>query len=76
MTGDDDHRAAIVAVAVPIIGPSIYIYGMWVEDFLSDAYGCAPSSDDIDLSGIVSPPSDTAGAFPIIIVVYGHFKVL
>ena len=64
MMGDGCHRAAIVVVAVLVIRPDVCIAGMWVE-----ACPCMPSSDDIDLSGLVYPPPDVVGAFPITVTI-------
>lgn len=69
--GDGRHRASIVAVAVPVIIPDVYASGVWVVACLPEADGCIPSSDDIDLNGLVPPPpspprSDAVGAFPVI----------
>ena len=38
--------------------------------------GHVPSSDDIDLSRLISPSPDVAGAFPVNADVYGRFKVV
>lgn len=66
MTGGGFHRETIVVVAVFVVGAGVYATGVWVEACSSDAYACMPSSDDMDLSGIVSPPSDTIGPFPVL----------
>lgn len=67
--GDVHHRVVISTVAVPIIGPSVCVSGEWVEACSSDADGYVSSSNDIDLSGLVSPLSDATSAFLIIFIV-------
>lgn len=67
--GDGHHREAVVAAVVSIIGPGAYVFGMWVEACLSEADNHVPSGDNVDLSGLVSPMSDVAGAFLVIAAV-------
>lgn len=67
MTGDDRHRAVIFAAVVPVIGPDVREFGVWVEVCPSDTDGCVPSRNDISLSGLVSPPPNVAGSFPVIV---------
>lgn len=76
VTGDGRHRVAIVSTSVPFIGFDVLVVGEWVEACPSDADGCVPSSEDIDLSGLVSPPSDNLDSFPVIFDVQGRFKVV
>lgn len=56
MTGNGRHRVAISAATVPVIGPSVCVSRVWVVARPSEADGCVPSSDRIDLSGHVPPP--------------------
>lgn len=60
------HRAAIVVAVVPHVGPGVCAAGVWVEALLSKEDGCVPSSDDIDLSGRISPPPNSARPFPVL----------
>lgn len=65
VTGDGHHRVTIIVDVVPVIGPDVYVVGVWVDACASDADGCVPSSDNVDMSGLVSLPLDAAGSFPI-----------
>ena len=66
VTGDGHRRSAIAATVVPIIRFGICVVGVWVEACPSEADCCVPSSDNIDLSGLVSFLQNSAGAFPVI----------
>lgn len=60
------HKAVIVAVVVFVMEPGACAAGIWVEACPSNANDCVPSSDDKDLSFIVSPPPGTIGPLPVI----------
>lgn len=76
MTGDGHHRSAIVAIVVLVIGPDVCAFCMWVEACSSNVGNCVPSSDCIDLNGLISPPLETTGSFLIITNVQGRIKVV
>lgn len=69
MTGDGHHMAVIVATTVPLIRLDVCVVGVGVDSCPSNADGCVSWSDDIGLSGLVSPPPDTVISFPVIVVV-------
>lgn len=69
VTSDGFHRAAIAASTGPVIGRNVCVAGMRVEACPSEVDDCVPSSNDIDLSGLVSLPPDILVAFPIIVSV-------
>lgn len=69
MTGNGFYMVAISADVVPNIGPGVCVSDVWVEACPSEVVGCVSSSDDIALSGLISPPLDTMGAFPFIATV-------
>lgn len=67
--GNGHHRVAIDVVVVPIIGPGICVSGVWVGASPCEADVFVPSSDNIDLSELVSPPTDATCALPVIATV-------
>ena len=69
MTGNGRHMAAIAVATVSIIGLGICVFGVWVGACPSEADDYVPSSDDIDLSRLVSPPPNATCAFPVIVAV-------
>lgn len=64
--GDSRHRAAITTVAVPVIRPGVCVVGVLVWYFPSNTDGYVPSSENIGMGGLLSPPPVVAGSFPII----------
>lgn len=74
MTGESLHMAANVATAVPVIKPNVYVVGLGARP--SDAYSCTLSSGCIYLSGLISPPPDSACSFLVITDVYSYTKVV
>lgn len=64
MMGDGRHRAETVVVVVPVIGPGVCVADVWVEAYPYEVHGGVPSSDNIELSGIVSPLPNVEVHFP------------
>ena len=67
VTGDGHHMASIVTATVPIFGPDVCAISVCMEYCSSDPGGGVPSSDDIGLSGLVSPPPDIVSSFLVIV---------
>lgn len=66
VTSSGHHRTAIVVVFISIMEPSACVVGIWVESCPSDVDACVLSSNDKDLSGLISPLPDVIGPFPVI----------
>ena len=66
VTGDSSHKATISTTAVSIMELRTCVVGIWVEVCPYDADACMSSSDDMDLSGLISPHPDVIGPFPVI----------
>lgn len=69
VTIDGRHWSAISTAVVSVIGLSVCIVGVWVEAYPFDANNSMPWTDDIGMSGLVSPLSGTTSTFPVIAVV-------
>lgn len=65
VTGGSRHKVVIVSVSV--VEPGACDVGVWLEACPSGADSCMPSRDNMDLSGLVSPPPDSIGPFPVIV---------
>ena len=61
------RRVVIASTAAPVIRHDFCDVVVWVDTFPSSIDGCMSLSDDIDLSGLISPPPDATGSFPIIV---------
>lgn len=64
--GGGRHKAVIATAMVSFVEPGSCVVGVCMEACPSNTDACVPSSDNMDLSGLVSPPPDAIAPFPII----------
>lgn len=64
MTSSSHHRVVISTFAVCIVEPGGCVVVVCVEVYPSNADACVPSSGDMDLNRLASPPPDAIGPFP------------
>lgn len=65
--GGGRHKMAIDATTVSSVEPDTCATDVWVKACPSDADACVRSSDDINLSGFISPPSSSTCPFPVVV---------
>lgn len=67
VTGGGRYKAGIVVLVVFVVKPGAYVARVWVEACTYYVDACVESTDDMDLNGLISPPSDAIGPFLVIV---------